>query len=161
MNEPASFCRYPCADPDDAARRRGVPPRPPPFRDPPRLIPGFNVSNEDINSTASDDGWSSDTVESSNPSDDQRPLGRRSRQRVPAASDDEQVPMEQREVHTSTRHGEDDVINPPYSIRNTAGKLSDLTVHTDVRHHNGLLQYDTHNLYGHSKSRTTSLPEIL
>lgn len=153
MNEPASFCRYPCADPEDAARRRGVPPRPPPVRSPPRLIPGFNVSEDDIDSSTSEDGWESDTIESSNPDDDQRPLGRRDRYRVQVANDDGQVPLEQRDTRTASMSAQKgyDVINPPYSIRNTAGKLSDLTVHTDVRHHNGLLQYDTHNLYGHSE----------
>lgn len=159
MNEPASFCRYPCADPEEAARRRGVPPRPPPFREPPRLIPGFNISEEDIDNSQSADDWTSDTVESSTPDDDQRPLGRRDQQRILPVNDDRQIPMEQRDAYNSARKGEDDVINPPYSIHNTAGKLSDLTVHTDVRHHNGLLQYDTHNLYGHSRSRIHPLAD--
>jgi alpha-glucosidase len=39
-------------------------------------------------------------------------------------------------------------LEPPYTIKNGAGSLSNKTVHTDVVHQNGLVEYDTHNLYG-------------
>ncbi|KAI9877292.1 MAG: hypothetical protein M1830_004303, partial [Pleopsidium flavum] len=45
-----------------------------------------------------------------------------------------------------------DYINPPYMIRNAAGSLSNHTIFTDLVHANGLIEYDTHNLYGTSKS---------
>ena len=41
-----------------------------------------------------------------------------------------------------------DLINPPYHINNAAGSLSNLTLNTDLVHSNGLVEYDTHNLYG-------------
>ncbi|KAK5197383.1 hypothetical protein LTR99_000254 [Exophiala xenobiotica] len=40
------------------------------------------------------------------------------------------------------------LINPPYTIRNAAGGLSNKTLDTDLVHYNGLVEYDTHNLYG-------------
>ncbi len=40
------------------------------------------------------------------------------------------------------------LINPPYTIRNAAGGLSNKTLGTDLVHYNGLVEYDTHNLYG-------------
>ncbi len=41
-----------------------------------------------------------------------------------------------------------DLINPPYQIQNAAGSLSNKTIDTDIVHSNGLVEYDTHNLYG-------------
>ncbi|KAF2092442.1 alpha/beta-glucosidase agdC [Rhizodiscina lignyota] len=41
-----------------------------------------------------------------------------------------------------------DVINPPYMIQNAAGSLSNKTLDTNLIHENGLVEYDTHNLYG-------------
>jgi alpha-glucosidase len=41
-----------------------------------------------------------------------------------------------------------DLINPPYKIHNAAGSISNLTIRTDLVHANGLVEYDTHNLYG-------------
>ena len=40
------------------------------------------------------------------------------------------------------------LINPPYTIRNAAGSLSNKTIDTNLVHYNGLVEYDTHNLYG-------------
>lgn len=40
------------------------------------------------------------------------------------------------------------LINPPYSIANAAGSLSNKTIDTNLVHQNGLVEYDTHNLYG-------------
>lgn len=44
-----------------------------------------------------------------------------------------------------------DLINPPYTIANEAGSLSNKTMDTDLIHANGLAEYDTHNLYGSSE----------
>ncbi|KAB5576591.1 alpha-glucosidase [Coniochaeta sp. 2T2.1] len=41
MNEPASMCRFPCRDPAGEAEKLGMPPGPPPPRDPPRQLAGF------------------------------------------------------------------------------------------------------------------------
>ncbi|KAE8355353.1 putative alpha/beta-glucosidase agdC [Aspergillus coremiiformis] len=41
------------------------------------------------------------------------------------------------------------LINPPYTIRNGAGSLSNKTINTDIVHAGeGYVEYDTHNLYG-------------
>ncbi|KAL2809334.1 putative alpha-glucosidase [Aspergillus granulosus] len=49
------------------------------------------------------------------------------------------------------------LLQPPYSIQNTAGPLSMNTIQTDIIHAGGYAEYDTHNLYGtmmSSASRT-------
>jgi alpha-glucosidase len=46
-------------------------------------------------------------------------------------------------------------INPPYQIHDAAGSISDLTLATDLMHYNGLMEYDTHNLYGTMMSSTS------
>lgn len=46
MNEPASFCDYPCSDPEGAAKQQGLPPPRLPVRDPPRPIPGFPSTSD-------------------------------------------------------------------------------------------------------------------
>lgn len=46
-----------------------------------------------------------------------------------------------------------DLINPPYQIANEAGSISNKTINTDIIHAGeGYAEYDTHNLYGTSKS---------
>ncbi|KAI5269131.1 alpha-glucosidase [Aureobasidium subglaciale] len=40
------------------------------------------------------------------------------------------------------------LVDPPYTINNDAGSLSNKTIDTDLIHENGLTMYDTHNLYG-------------
>ncbi|KAJ3982734.1 glycoside hydrolase family 31 protein [Lentinula detonsa] len=49
----------------------------------------------------------------------------------------------------------DDLLNPPYTIQNAAGNLSALTAWTNATHANGLVEYDTHNLYGTMMSVAT------
>lgn len=44
-----------------------------------------------------------------------------------------------------------ELIDPPYAIKNEAGSISNKTLNTDLVHANGLVEYDTHNLYGSSK----------
>ncbi|KAH9483447.1 putative alpha/beta-glucosidase agdC [Psilocybe cubensis] len=47
-----------------------------------------------------------------------------------------------------SRRDDVDLLNPPYAINNAAGALSSKTAFTNIRHANGLAEYDTHNLYG-------------
>lgn len=47
-----------------------------------------------------------------------------------------------------------DLLNPPFKIQNEAGVLSQGTIRTDIKHAGGYAEYDTHNLYGTSKSAT-------
>jgi alpha-glucosidase len=48
-----------------------------------------------------------------------------------------------------------DLLNPLYTINNTAGVLSDKTINTDLIHQGGYAEYDTHNLYGTMMSATS------
>lgn len=143
MNEPASMCRFPCRDPEAEAKRLGMPPDPPPIRDPPRPLPGFNISGPQTHPAAnatligSPVAWGLE-------------LGKGST--CPKA-------LFQTQTHArgETRLPDEDVISPPYKIHNggPSGELSDLTVPTNVVHANGLLEYDIHNLYGTSKGTRT------
>ncbi|KAI0761474.1 alpha-glucosidase [Trametes elegans] len=106
MNEPASFCNYPCTDPFAQAEEQDLPPARatlPPDHD----TPIFGNAQS------------------------------RNRKRVD--------------------HSHDDVQNPPYAIANAAGTgaLSDKTAYTDAIHANGLIEYDTHNIYGTMMSTAT------
>lgn len=121
MNEPASFCSYPCSDPEGEAIAQQMPPKRLPVRDPPRSIPGF-PSTYSAKKTRSIDAVSG-------------------------------APNKVRARRASV---EVDLISPPYSIANDAPYgLSDRTVHTDIVHYGGYLEYDTHNLYGTMMSDAT------
>ncbi|WEW58161.1 glycosyl hydrolase [Emydomyces testavorans] len=134
MNEPASMCDFPCKDAKKQSHHLGMPPEPPPQRDPPRHLPGYsNLTNEskqgdvfqreyymkyefDISFTYQPDG-------------------------LHAAH------LVRRNINPG---GSGNLHFPPYSIANggPTGIISDKTVHVDVVHANGLLEYDVHNLYG-------------
>lgn len=47
------------------------------------------------------------------------------------------------------------LLNPPYTIHNAAGNLSEKTINTDLIHAGGYAEYDTHNLYGTMMSATS------
>ncbi|TBU29276.1 alpha-glucosidase [Dichomitus squalens] len=109
MNEPSSFCNYPCTDPFEQAREQALPP-----------------------------------ARTSPPPDPDAPIfgeARPSKRKRASAPD----------------HSGDNVQSPPYAIANFAGAgpLSDKTAYTDAVHANGLIEYDTHNLYGTMMSTAT------
>ncbi|KIM49885.1 glycoside hydrolase family 31 protein [Hebeloma cylindrosporum] len=56
---------------------------------------------------------------------------------------------------TSELTKREDYLNPPYAINNAAGALSSKTAFTDIKHANGLLEYNTHNIYGTMMSVAT------
>ncbi|KAI0806671.1 alpha-glucosidase [Fomes fomentarius] len=105
MNEPASFCDYPCDDPFEQAKQQNLPP--------PRSNP---------------------------PPDPNAPIF------------GQQSILVKRVDHTG-----EDVLAPPYAIDNKVptGALSDKTAYTNAVHANGLIEYDTHNLYGTMMSTAT------
>jgi alpha-glucosidase len=75
---------------------------------------------------------------------------------IPGFPDDFQPPTKQRLARRDTVGLPDrDLLEPPYMIKNEAGKLSDRTIFTDIIHSNGLAEYDTHNLYGSMMSSTS------
>ncbi|KAI5776670.1 glycosyl hydrolases family 31-domain-containing protein [Geopyxis carbonaria] len=117
MNEPASFCDWPCADPEAIAKEQDMPPKRAAVRTAPRPIEGF----PETYNTKSKRG------------------------------------VEVPEIYTTkAKRGEvDPLIDPPYDIANEVGGLSDKTVHTDIVHYDGHVEYDVHNLYGTSMSTAT------
>ncbi|KAH8100347.1 alpha-glucosidase [Cristinia sonorae] len=106
MNEPSSFCNFPCTDPFQQARDQALPP--------PRTAP-VPDPNAPIFGQA-------------------------------------QAPLQKR-----IDHSQDNLQSPPYTIQNAqgGGMLSDRTAYVDAVHANGLLEYDTHNLYGTMMSTAT------
>lgn len=128
MNEPANFCGFPCDDPD--RRARGLPPRPPPVRQPPRDIPGFpSGHHETIRDTVIEEFAGKDQERLDSPELEHGKDG---------------------VVRVEVDHEGDDLLRPPYRIDNHSptGDLSDHTVYTDLQHANGQWTYDVHNLYG-------------
>lgn len=136
MNEASNFCPYPCKDPAEYAKENDLPPAPPPVRAPPRHIPGFPA---DFQPGSSSSGASlsrhakrDDAVLETRSVGEKRSRGGKGKK-----------------VGLSGR----DLINPPYQIANEAGSISNKTIDTDIIHAGeGYAEYDTHNLYGTSKS---------
>lgn len=130
MNEVSNFCPYPCKDPAEYATANDLPPAPPPVQSPPRHIPGFPA---DFQLGSSSSGASSSRH------------GKRDDAVVEKCSQD----AKKNKVGLSGR----DLVNPPYQISNEAGSISNKTIDTDLIHAGeGYAEYDTHNLYGTSKS---------
>ncbi|KAI0695583.1 alpha-glucosidase [Cerioporus squamosus] len=109
MNEPSSFCNYPCTDPFEQAKEQDLPP-----------------------------------ARTTSPPDPNAPIFG-------------QQPLSSRRNVKRVDHSGEDVQTPPYAIANFAGTgaLSDKTAYTDALHSNGLIEYDTHNLYGTMMSTAT------
>ncbi|KIJ56461.1 glycoside hydrolase family 31 protein [Sphaerobolus stellatus SS14] len=108
MNEPSSFCNFPCDNPEEQAQAQGLPPSrstPPPPPD----VPIFQTtSNSQLSKRQQTD---SGTL----------------------------------------------LLNPPYALHNAAGSLSNKTAYTNVKHSDGHVMYDTHNLYGTMMSAQTRM----
>ncbi|KAI0062102.1 alpha-glucosidase [Artomyces pyxidatus] len=106
MNEPSSFCDYPCDDPFSQAVQQDLPP-----------------------------------ARTSSPPDPDAPIFGN----ISFVSRKRAVP----------NHVGDDLMNPPYQIDNAAGVLSDRTAYANAIHANGLVEYDTHNIFGTMMSVAT------
>jgi alpha-glucosidase len=146
MNEPSNFpCNFPCDNPYAAAV--GYPPPAPAVRAPPRPLPGFPCDFQPPGTKCS---------------------GSKKRREIEAPV---AVPMLR--VAERQAPGQElglpgrDLLYPKYAIHNAAaytyadnaagGGISNHTVNTDVIHQNGLAMYDTHNLFGTSKSSQVPL----
>jgi len=138
--EPASFCKYPCSDPEAEAEKQGMPPSRLPVREPSRPIPGFSETytsgRKSIKSRGSEFRY---IMARSLPGLNSGILSLRSSE----------------SQYSKRQAVRGNLIDPPYTIGNDFGGLSDHTVHTDIMHANGLVEYDVHNLYGASMSTTT------
>ncbi|KAG7124414.1 alpha/beta-glucosidase agdC like protein [Verticillium longisporum] len=143
MNEPANFCNGLCDDPfGDAV---GYPPEPPAVRENPRALPGFGC---EFQLPGACDGSAERRQIEAHPA-------------RPRAAGAETSSLEVRQTGSGDRKGlpDRDLLYPKYAIHNDAagpdvswnadrGGLSFKTVKTDIAHQNGLVMYDTHNLYG-------------
>ncbi|KDQ16377.1 glycoside hydrolase family 31 protein [Botryobasidium botryosum FD-172 SS1] len=151
MNEPASFSVSPSDDPEKVAKERNCPPpRPAPPPAPGTPVPDFRRrSGNLIELNQGEDEAHNDALRKTLPHDqpsDVNAVSKKgaSQQAVLQAHGAENLDSDVNHLH------------PPYSIGNAAqGGLSCLTAHTDCIHQNGLVEYDTHNLYGHMMSVAT------
>lgn len=138
MNDPASFCNFPCEDPE--AQAVDYPPVPAPVRENPRSLEGWPCEFQRL-----DEGGCKvhpDPPRNSGP--------RPSDVAVPN-------PPESKGNHLGL--ADRDLLFPKYSMHNyrandpswnaDKGGLSNKTLFTNLISENGLAQYDTHNLYGH------------
>ncbi|KAF4125997.1 alpha-glucosidase [Geosmithia morbida] len=156
MNEPSSFaCLFPCAraltnfQDNPYEQAKGYPPTRLPVRENPRSLPGWPCEFQ----PPGDGGCES--------SDAKRDLFRPGGPVRRDVSHDSLFLPERSRPKEGTQQGLDgrDYLYPKYSIHNAAanapdwnadkGGLSNKTVLTDVVSQNGLVQYDTHQLYGH------------
>lgn len=144
MNEASSFgCNWPCDNPYQSAI--GFPPTPPPVRSPPRPLPGFSCDFQPwgCNSTAKRQEFIPEIPHSVH-------QVARHRSSLPKRADN----------GTQMGLAERDLTFPKYAIHNmqaytiednaAGGGLSNHTINTNTIHHNGLAEYDVHNLYGTS-----------
>ena len=132
MNEASNFCDYPCTNPEEAAKN--YPPPPPPVRPVPRSLPGWPC---DFQPDGTDCKRAAFEVPVQAQDSQQKQLGKKPS--LPVQED------------TGKRWGglpDRDLQNPKYAIQNIHGPLSQKTINVTIRSHNGLTQYDTHNLYG-------------
>jgi alpha-glucosidase len=135
MNEASNFCPYPCKNPAEYAEQNDLPPVPPPVRSPPRHIPGFPADFQPGSSLPGP--FSKYRVKRDDAVLELRSVGEKGSR------------MKAKKVGLPGR----DLINPPYQIANAAGSISNKTIDTDIIHAGeGYAEYDTHNLYGTSKS---------
>lgn len=150
MNEPSSFaCLFPCDNPYQQAE--GYPPAPPAERENPRSLSGWPCEFQ----RPEDGGCDSSATKRDNIIPRNLP--------VPAQRDILGKVMaipERRDAKGGDQKGLPgrDLLYPEYSIHNKAayaddwnsdkGGISNKTVLTNVVSQNGLVQYDTHQLYG-------------
>ncbi|KAL6718544.1 hypothetical protein ACLMJK_004636 [Lecanora helva] len=138
MNEASNFCTYPCSDPQGYARDNGFPPTPPPVRpDSPIPLPG----------------WPSDFQPSSSGG-----ISKRQVTNTTNNTNTSRTNSTNEQDASGSMHGlpNRDLLNPPYSIHNYAGSLSNKTLNTTLLHPTAqLYEYDTHNLYGTMMSSTS------
>ncbi|KAL6708619.1 hypothetical protein ACN47E_002600 [Coniothyrium glycines] len=138
MNEPSNFCEYPCDDPE-----------------------AQDVSDTGIVSGIEKRDLSSEGV-SDRAIENQVIAPRVKRSKVLHEASHVQVPYPAPRQGTGSKTGLPgrDLINPLYKIKNDFGSLSNKTANTDLIHHGGYAEYDTHNMYGtmmSEASRTSML----
>lgn len=145
MNEPSNFpCNFPCDKPYEAAK--GYPPPAPPVREPPRPLPGWPCDFQPPGECKRSEPEERDAAPA------MAPMAAFPRDASPDRLDNVANPGDQKGLPGR------DLLYPKYAIHNKAafrdswnadkGGISNHTVNTDVHHQNGLVMYDTHNIYG-------------
>ncbi|EIN04606.1 alpha-glucosidase [Punctularia strigosozonata HHB-11173 SS5] len=176
MNEPSSFCVFPCTDPAQQAIEQNLPPQrtsSPPDPDTP-IFGGTASATASSSKATTASASSASAVSSVSVSASSVPASSISTSATSASASSASVaassaprasasaisPREKkigaakREQQPISHDGED-MNTPPYQINNAAGVLSSKTADTDATHYNGLIEYDTHNLYGTMMSAAT------
>ncbi|KAI5782030.1 alpha-glucosidase [Peziza echinospora] len=134
MNEPASFCEWPCEKPEELAKTLQLPPK----RDPPREIPKRGVP-----------GFP-DTY-------DPEQRKRRSVAQIPLGSEYPRMSTTENPPPPAHHIPSEDLLTPPYSINHHDKHLSSHTLPVTILHRpSNLSHYDTHNLHGLLMSKHTS-----
>ena len=131
MNEPSNFCPWPCNDPEGYLKGPGQwinPPPPEPIPHNPRPLPGWPADFQ----PPKDQDSSSTDFKIVEPSSGE----------VTTASNGKTV------TGPSIGLPGRDLLDPPYNIHNAEGSISNLTMFTNLIHANGMVTYDTHNMYG-------------
>ncbi|KAG8921287.1 hypothetical protein FRC02_000326 [Tulasnella sp. 418] len=136
MNEVANFCDFPCPDPLQVAIDRNMPPPRP--RDPPAKDTHIFPQQRNIYPT----------VGVLNPPS---AIG----SRFPSTPIVDILDPRYVKGNVFSSQPTVDVLNPPYSIANAYSTLSSKTAAVNIIHQNGLVEYDTHNLYGTMMSSAT------
>ncbi|KDQ16376.1 glycoside hydrolase family 31 protein [Botryobasidium botryosum FD-172 SS1] len=152
MNEPTSFCGFPCDDPEQAAKDMNVPPpRPAPPPVPGTPVPDFRRQFENL-IELDEDTERMDALRMSQPDVVDDPagvkLGTSTSLREPESASQDATPGYSQQTLFQLNYDhlpEPDIgyLNPPYAIGNVEKSLSDRTAHTNCIHQNGLTEYDT------------------
>jgi len=130
MNEPSSFCAYPCTDPYAQAEEQHYPPT--------RTSAPPDPSAPIFQSSAT----ATTVSASAQPSSISESIKRETNKRLTTRQPVHHPRLQKRGL------SDQQIMNPPYNIANAAGQLSNRTAYVDAVHYNGLNMYDTHNMYG-------------
>lgn len=154
---------FPCENPAQFAQSSGNPPTPPALRTWPRPLPGWPCDFQPPGTDCSNSSNNTTSLAARRPSISSGTSSTPFQQPVPprGLSPDRLVLNPRQEEAAAGKQlglpGRD-LLRPEYAIHNAAaylpswnaaeGGLSNATVSTDLVHQNGLVMYDTHNLYG-------------
>lgn len=126
MNEPSNFCEYPCNDPEaeDTANTDTD------------II--SKVEKQDLEKEGVSDKAIEDQVIA--------PRVKRAKRHHYTSQVEAPAPAPRQATGSKKGLPGRDLINPKYKIMNEFGSLSNKTANTDLIHHGGYAEYDTHNL---------------
>jgi alpha-glucosidase len=173
-NAPLNLCDYPCVSPEEVSKNYPAPPTP--LRKIPRELPGWpctfqpeeNLCRREVPEAPRTNGSHQSVSASEAELEEEQPFDEDAgvdlaNFSIDEAEDNDGLPkpsLAQGQVDATVarirlefnpkekkgfRHR--NLVNPPYAINNVYGPLSQRTINTSLVHRNGLVMYDTHNLY--------------